>query len=157
MGDINVNVDIQNTTLTCIKWKHITELHDLHQLIQEPTRITAHSATLIDHLYVTTPENVTESFVPKIALSDHYPMCLTCSTAKRQLKRHDHKSINYRCFKKFNENDFCNDLSLALNALHTTDADTNQNFENWFTIFSEVLDKHAPVKSKRIKQETQPE
>ena len=82
MGDINVNVDIQNATLTCIKRKHITELHDLHQLIQEPTRITAHSATLIDHLYVTTPENVTESFVPKIAVSDHYPICFTRSTAK---------------------------------------------------------------------------
>ena len=56
-----------------------------------------------------------------------------------------------------NSNHFCNDLSLASNTLHTTDADTNQNFENWCTIFSEVLDKHAPVKSKRIKHETQPE
>ena len=66
MGDLNVNVDSQNATLTCIKWKHITELYDLHQLIQEPTRITAHSSTLIDHLYVSTPENVTESFAQKL-------------------------------------------------------------------------------------------
>ena len=157
MGDLNVNVERQNATLTCIKWKHITELYDLHQLIQEPTRITAHSSTLIDHLYVSTPENVTESFVPKIAVSDHYPICFTRSTAKRQLKRHDHKSINYRCFRKFNENDFCNDLSIALNTLHTSNSDTNQNFDNWCTIFSEALEKHAPVKSKRIKHEIQPE
>ena len=150
-------MDIQNATLTCIKWKHITELHDLYQLIQEQTRITAHSATLIDHLYVTTTENVTESSVPKIAVSDHYPICFTRSRAKRQLRRHDHKSIKYRCLKFFNENNFSNDLSLASNTLHTTDADINQNFENCCTIFSEVLDKHAPVKSKRIKHETQPE
>ena len=82
-------------------------------------------------------------------------MIFTRSTAKRQLKRHDHKSINYRCFRKFNEN-FCNELSIALNTLHTSDSDTNQNFDNWCTNFSEVLEKHAPVKSKRIKHEIQP-
>ena len=144
MGDINVNVDIQNATITCMKWKHITELHDLHQLIQEPTRIMAHSATLIDHLYVTTPENVTESFVPKIAVSDHYPICITRSTAKRQVKRHDHKSINYRCFKTFNENDFCNDLSLALNTLHATDADTNKNLKTGVLSFQRCLTNMHP-------------
>ena len=91
MGDLDVN--IQNNTPTCTKWKHVTciELHDLHQLTDEPTRIIAHSETLIDHLYASIPEKVTEVFVQKVAISDHYPICFTRTrcTSKRQFKRHD--------------------------------------------------------------------
>lgn len=104
MGDLNVNV--QNETLMSTKWKHVIELHDLHQLINESTRITAHSETLLDHLYVSRPEKVTEVSVPKIAISDHYPICFTRSTSKRQFKSYDHKEIQYHCFKQFQEENF---------------------------------------------------
>ena len=97
MGDLNVN--IQSNALTCTKWKHVIELHDLHQLIDEPDRITAHSETLIDHLYVSIPEKVTEVFVQKVAINDHYHICFTHCTSKRQFKRHDHKEVQYRSFK----------------------------------------------------------
>ena len=97
MGDLNTN--IQNETLMSTKWKHVTELHDLHQLIDESTRITAHSETLLDNLYVSSPDKVTEVSVPKIATSDHYPICFTRCSSKCQLKRNDHKEIQYRCFK----------------------------------------------------------
>ena len=63
MGDLNVN--IQNNTLTCTKWKHVIELHDVHQLIDEPTRIAAHSESLIDHLDVSIPEKSYRGFRPK--------------------------------------------------------------------------------------------
>ena len=157
MGDLNVNVNRQNATLNCTKWKHITELHDLHQLIHEPTRVTARSSTLIDHLYVSHPDKVTECFVPKTAIRDHYPICFTRCTAKRQLKRHEHRSMDYRCFKSFNDDDFCNELAIAINTIQTSDTDCNHNFNKWCSMFSDILDKLAPVKSKRIKHETQPE
>ena len=35
--------------------------------------------------------------------------------------------------------------------------DPNLNFSNWSKVFVDVLNKHAPVKSKRVKHETQPE
>lgn len=35
--------------------------------------------------------------------------------------------------------------------------DPNLNFSNWSKVFADVLNKHAPVKSKRVKHEIQPE
>ena len=80
MGD--VNFDYNNRNFSCQKWKHIIELNNLHQVTNKPTRITAHSETVIDHVYVTTPENVADIFVPSIAVSYHYPACFTRTTAK---------------------------------------------------------------------------
>ena len=34
---------------------------------------------------------------------------------------------------------------------------SNLNFRHWGTIFANILEKHAPVKTKRIKRKTQPE
>ena len=155
MGDLNG--DIQNSIIMCSRWKHITELHDLNQLIQDPTRITAHSKTLIDHLYASSPENITEVFVPHIAISDHYPICFTRCTAKRQIKRHEHTSIKYRCFKHFNEDYFNCELVEALNSVHISYSDSDSNFSSWCIKFSEVYNRHAPIKTKRVKRDTQPE
>ena len=44
----------------------------LAQLIQEPTRVTFNPATLIDHIATSHPEDIPESGVLKIALTDHY-------------------------------------------------------------------------------------
>ena len=49
MGDFNI--DIKDGKLINTKWKHVIEMNDLHQLIDKPTRVTAHSETKIDHLY----------------------------------------------------------------------------------------------------------
>ena len=34
--------------------------------------------------------------------------------------------------------------------------DPNLSFNNWIEVFVDFLNKHAPVKSKRVKHETQP-
>ncbi len=44
------------------------------QLIDTATRVTPTSSTLIDHIYSNCPENVISVTVPKIGVSDHYPI-----------------------------------------------------------------------------------
>ena len=102
-------------------------------------------------------KKVTEVFVQKVAISDHYPICFIRCTSKRQFKRHDHKEIQYRCFRQFNEERFCSDLTEAMTTLHVSHTGPNHNFSNWSEIFVDSLNKHAPVKSKRVKRETQPD
>ena len=74
--------EIKNGILTNIDWKHIVELQDLQQLIEEHARVTARSETLIDHLYVSTSDIVTDISIPSTAIGDHYPICFTRSTSK---------------------------------------------------------------------------
>lgn len=155
MGDINI--DMENGTLLNTTWKEIIETNDLAQVINKYTRVTAHSQKIIDHVYASISDNIAETFVPNIAISDHYPVCFTRSTSKNQIKRKSHKTIQYRCFKKFNENSFLNELSQNLNNMTYSATDSNMNFSEWVTTFVSILNRHAPVKTKRVKHETQPD
>lgn len=155
MGDINI--DFKNNELQNSTWKHTIELHDLHQLIETPTRITARSETLIDHLYASNTDLVTDITVPEVAISDHYPICFTRCTSKNQFKRHTHKTIQYRCYTKFNEELFHRDLSHAMDSFDVYLDNTNSNFENWSSRFMQIFNQHAPLRTKRVKRETQPE
>ena len=67
----------------------IYDTFGLTQLIRDPTRETLETATLIDHVASTQPENIPESGVLKVALSDHYAVyCIKkyMGTFKRQQK-----------------------------------------------------------------------
>ena len=46
--------------------------YGLKQVIKEPTRVTVQSSTLIDHITVSSTDNIVESGVLKVTLSDHY-------------------------------------------------------------------------------------
>ena len=79
--------------------------------MKKPTRVTAKSETLIDHVYSSTPENITDVSVPVLAVSDHYPVCITRKLSKAFDTGPVHKFINYRNTKTFDEEQFLNDLA----------------------------------------------
>ena len=155
MGDFNI--DNKEGKLINTKWKHVIEINDLHQLIDKPTRVTAHSETIIDHLYTSSPELVKDIFIPTIAVSDHYPIQFTRVTSKSHIKRQQHTTIHYRSFNRFNEEQFLSDMSDDLSSLDISSNDSDQNFNSFIASFISVFDKHAPLKTKRVRKETQPE
>ena len=76
LGDINLV--LKDDTYCNTKWKHAVETNDLRQLISKPTRVTAHSETIIDHISIT--EYVKDIFIPSISVTDHYQIQSTRST-----------------------------------------------------------------------------
>ena len=131
-------------------WKHVVELHDLQQLIITPTRVTAHSETIIDHVYASNVNFTYDVSVPAIAVSDHYPVCFTRSTSRKQFKRQSHELIKYRCYSKFNEECFLQDLARETKAIKINISNamenTNTNFEDWTAAFMKIFNNHAPLK-----------
>ena len=113
MGDINI--DMKNGSLLNTNSKQQVELHDFTQLVKEPTRVTAHFEKIMNHNYASDSSKVSEEFVPSIAICDHYPIFFTRTVSKAQKKRHSHISIQYRCFRKFDNDAFLSDLSTSLN------------------------------------------
>ena len=57
--------------------------------------------------------------------------------------------------KKFNEERFLTDLSESLNSVNLSNSDSDHNFKTWTTSFISVFNNHAPLKTKRVKHETQ--
>ena len=62
MGDFNKNLLNVDTN---IEWGNFTTSLGLTQLIDEPTRVTTESQTLIDHIYTNTEENIQSVAVKK--------------------------------------------------------------------------------------------
>ena len=46
---------------------------------------------------------------------------------------------------------------MAINLYCEIEKKTSTNYENWTAAFMKIFNRHAPLKSKRVKHETQPE
>ena len=140
--------------ITCLSLtensRHISNLYDLFslkQIINEPTRVPLTTSTLIDHISTSYIDNILESGVHKVSMSDHYMVF-----CKRKLNagHGGHKMVVPRNMKHFNESAFLADISridweLVVNK---TD-DVNVVVEEWSSLFSAVIEKHAPTREMR--------
>ena len=75
MGDFNI--DLLPTAVQKTSWINTFQSYYLTQLIDEPTRITSHSKTLLDHIYVSEDVNVSKSGLISWVISDYSPIYIT--------------------------------------------------------------------------------
>ena len=106
LGDFNCDIYIlENNHKDQIthELNFITNLYQYQQFIDEPTRETIHSKTLIDHLYSNKKENIVLAGVSKISISDHY---LIFEIKRSPSVKSEEHVIEFRNFKHFNEDYF---------------------------------------------------
>ena len=90
----------------------------------------------------------------KLGLRDHF--AIACNRKINfSIGKNSHKYIQYRTFKTFDENAFLCDLSSA--PWHQIEAFDNINdiLAAWYSLFIAVIDKHAPIRTHRIKHDIQ--
>ena len=154
LGDFNR--DLLKSNQATADWMNSMTSLSFTQLINCPTRVTETTSTLIDHIYSSNEENISSARVARLGISDHFAI-LCCRKTNFSLKGTAHKSIKYRSFKSFDENAFLHDLS----AVPWSNIESYGNVDNildaWYSLSISVIDKHAPIKTHRIKNEIQPE
>ena len=77
-----------------MKLRELYDLFGMTQIIEEPTRVTLDGSTLIYHIATTNCNNIVESGVLKISLSDNY--LVYCVRKLRGGVKHQHKYITSR-------------------------------------------------------------
>ena len=92
-------------------WDATLSLFGLVQMVNSPTRVTASSSTLIDHVYTNNTSAVSDVCVPVLSVSDHYPVTCSWSIKLPKLKKNGHTCIIYRSFKNFDQSNFLFDLA----------------------------------------------
>jgi len=157
MGDLNV--DLSNAQKNT-KLGDITDSVQLKQIIEEPTRVVSHvngkSETLIDHIYVSDTTNVLSSRVLPFDLSDHFAVFLSYHNKSLKESTNCHKILEFRSQKKFNVDDFlCELQSVPWETIYLY-TDPNEALSAWYDMFTNVLDKLAPLVKKRVKYWHQP-
>ena len=151
LGDFNINLHISQP-----KWDRVLSLFNLKQLVTESTRITDTTSTLIDHVYTNNTKTIRDVHVVSSSISDHKAIFCTLSCKLSKPKKNEHTSIEYRCFKNFIAENFISDLNAApFQSLHNeTNADNAIN--QFLELFCSIVNKHAPLKQKRVKHQTIP-
>ena len=154
MGDFNF--DLLKVDAKSKAWIDLLESIQFTQLVSQPTRVTCNSATLIDHAFSNKPLNIAKVFVPAYAISDHYPVCVTRKISTSYSKGPQHKVIHFRSMKHFDENDFLSDLNSQPWSVMDMYDNPDDLLDMFIELFSSVLDRHAPKRSKRVKRINQP-
>ena len=121
-------------------------------MITEPTRITEDTETLLDHIYVSSIDKVNKSGVIHTGLSDHSLVYLNYWKSKK-ISVCDHKYKTCRTFKRFNDDNFLNDIR-KVNWNQCKLDDVHESAKLFENMFASIADKHAPLKSKRVRKKT---
>ena len=135
------------------KLHEITEAFQFEQMIEQPTRVTEHSETIIDLVFTNKPELVTNFGVIHIGISDHSLIFLQ---RKISVPRFEPKLINKRNFKHYNVDAFRSDLAVCLVNLTSTIQDPNDMWSEWKDRFLAVADMHAPHETKKVRSVNSP-
>ena len=147
LGDFNINLLVPQPS-----WENITTMLGFKQLLAEPTRITKMSSTLLDHIYTNNLKINLETSTSDICMSDHKPiLCKWSFKVPKTSNIKGHSYITYRNFRKFNYNDFLNELrSVDFNSIFSC-SEPNQATNIFISNFLPVVNKHAPICKKRVK------
>ena len=69
---MNINLNEKKSTCPLVKkYEEFISTFGLKQLIQQPTRITSTSSSLIDHVLTNANDKISQSGILDIGLSDH--------------------------------------------------------------------------------------
>ena len=153
LGDFNVCL-IKNKGKLGKSYRQFLNFFSCKQLIEEPTRITENSSSLLDHIFTNNVNKIYQSGVLNVGLSDHLIIFCSRKVIRGQIGKH--KTIKIRSMKNYSPLEFINKLRMINWANVTNCTDVNLAWENFKSIFLQILDEVAPTKQIRIKNRTEP-
>jgi len=148
-GDYNINLLSHLTHPETDKFLNILYAHSLLPTIKKPTRITDHSATLIDNILTNMFDDNQLSGIIIDDLSDHLPVfCINRDNIKKP------KTVDYvyKTVRQMTEENLCN-FSLKLQNIDWCfeDIDVNTMYSLFNNKFNTSYNEVMPMKTKRIK------
>ena len=150
MGDFNINILTYEAHSETSDFINLMVSHYLLPYILHPTRVTGHSATIIDNFFSTNCEYDTVSGNLLSQISDYFPQFLTIKNA----------SVDYRnCalfqsdYSKFSDQSFVEDFKkLSWDDIDRNNLDINNKFLKFYEKVHHTVIEHAPLRKVTPKQ-----
>ena len=168
LGDFNVNLldrknklihkkgyrfskeDNYSTPIHLTKnYNQLLKSNGLTQLINEPTRKTDATESLLDHILVNTPDKISQSGVIEKGISDHE--IIFCTRKHQKFKSGQHNSIKIRSMKKYSKELFLEKLNEVEFPEYSNFQHVNEAYSDIITKLMVVIDNIAPIKEIRVK------
>ena len=144
MGDLNVDFQCENNPLI-----NVMNDYSLRNIISGPTCFkNIERPTLNDVILTNCPKRILCTLNINTGMSDH----LNHIQAATRLfaPKGTNREIVYRTYKRFNEDLFLEDLRNTMSNIDFI-GDVNEKCELHSRLFSEVIDRHAPQKKRKLR------
>ena len=148
LGDFNINLLNINSNSNTSDFLDSMMSVNLIPCVTMPTRVTANSATLIDHIYSTIDSDCLSSGTIVIDITDHYANFITVQTANTQ-NNTKQTHVTYRPFNHTNIQKFNEALQTADWSNVYLSEDSNQAYNTFIKIYTQHLDQNIPIKTVR--------
>ena len=135
--------------------KDLCDRFCLFNQITEPTRVTEKSKSLIDVILASHPERFAVCGNLHVGVSDHD---LVFAVRKQKIPRPKAREIEYRSMKNLNENELhvLEELRMVPWDSAYIFEDVDDLWDHWAKLYCQMLDKHDPLKKKRIRGDQLP-
>ena len=153
-GDFNLNLLKHSSNQACQNIIDIASSYGYIQIVSRPTRITDHSATLIDHIYTNNLEDTISCNVLTTDLSDHLAIVTTINLDNTSTSSYRSASYNQnpaqtnvRSFNEANNHKF-RDLIMEENwsVILTNTHDADQQFDCLNSAYNRIYNAAYPTK-----------
>ena len=168
LGDFNVNllqnnkfvlkenrsVDFRNSCSPLLsKYKEMCQQFSLKELIKDATRITSTTSSLLDHILTNCDKKVSQKGVIDVGISDH--QLIFCTRKILRVKANMHNQVRVRSLKKYSPEIYVDELRKINFPNYSIFSDVNVAYSDLVEKLKNVIDKVAPLKEVRIKNNTQ--
>jgi hypothetical protein len=150
LGDINIDMSMSDNIVE----RQICTMYDLKNLIKSPTCFKSEKGTLIDPVIVSNNRKMCNPFNLTCGASDFHNMvgCIL----KHSLPVIKPFRIQYRSYKHFDELKFKQDIEAMPVQVCDVFNDIDDQYCALSTMYKSVLDQHAPLKSRVVRNEKIP-
>ena len=152
LGDFNINY---LDTATYKKHRLVKALKSLSlsQAVETVTR--PKSSSCLDHVYTTHPTFIANISVPNIGLADHLPVFIRRKYCRKK-NVSKHNTIEFRDFQNLNKESLLHDLENVSWDTTFESKDVDEVLCSLEKTLNEILNRHIPLKTKRVKRPNQP-
>ena len=142
LGDVNVNMLESNSLHDCL------DIHGLRQIVKDPTCFKG-VPSLIDLIITNKHKRLQNCISRDTGLSDFHNMI--CVSTKFHVPKIQATRIAFRSYRHFNEAEFLADLSMIPFQVAEVFDEIDDSYWLCNQMIMEIVDKHAPIKSKTMK------
>ena len=136
------------------RYSGILNVFGLQQVIKQPTRVTRHSRTLIDHLITNQPTRVTASGIIPCSIVSNHDSLYACINVCDPRFESCHKFIQDT--KSLDELLFIDDFSKLPLSVTSFSDDPDEQLDSLNLLFTECLERHAPLQKVKVTRHPAP-
>ena len=144
IGDLNINGLCENE-FRCLQ--DVIDVYDMFNIVDKPTCFKTENNTLLDVILISNRQRIAGTLNVNTGISDFHN--LIAFSSKMHVPKTGDRNIQYRSYKHFNDEIFKDDIASA--PYHVGDIFDDFDDTYWFNhmLIKNVIDYHAPPKSKR--------